>query len=573
MILNGNASGERLQSDVCIIGGGPAAISAALELLKSSAKVLLLVGGGPIQESASDQDLNCGVVARPGSHEGLEENRRRVFGGASSAWGGRCIPLDQVDFKPRPWVPDCGWPFSYETLEPFYRRALTLCRAGNYEFDSRTVFPSQDAEIISGMENEDLEAWHLERWSPPINFAEEFRPQLSNHPRITVLLNAHVLRLHSTNDKQTINTVEAISHGTRFNVDAKIFVLATGGIENARILLASQSEGHPAGVGNDNDLVGRFYQVHPYGTYALLAPTNRKGIQYEYERDSEGVYCRRRWWISELAQARLGINNIVFFLDRTNAADGHRDVASSAVFIAKAALSVARTPSISRKWSKLRTVLPGIPAHLAVIAKDGAASIPRFAKLMRARQKKTRLPSILPSVHSRFLGLYFQAEQTPNPDSRITLSNDQVDAHGIPRAKVDLRFTEQDIHTVVEAHKLFVDRYRAAGAGEIVYDEQGLIEYLRERFQKFNSAGHHIGTTRMAVSAEQGVVDANSKVFGIHNLYVTGSSVFPTSGHANPTLTISALAIRLGEHIAEKFIAVKPGCNTGFAEQRNRKPA
>jgi choline dehydrogenase-like flavoprotein len=99
MILDGNASGEKLRSDVCIIGGGPAAISAALELLKSSARVLLLVGGGPIRESPSDQDLNRGVVARPESHEGLEENRRRVFGGASSAWGGRCIPFDPVDFK------------------------------------------------------------------------------------------------------------------------------------------------------------------------------------------------------------------------------------------------------------------------------------------------------------------------------------------------------------------------------------------------------------------------------------------------------------------------------------------
>jgi choline dehydrogenase-like flavoprotein len=553
MILDGNASGETLQSDVCIIGGGPAAISAALALLDSSAKVLLLVGGGQIRESASDQDLNRGIVSRPGSHEALEENRRRVFGGASSAWGGRCIPFDPVDFKARPWVPHSGWPFSYETLEPFYRRALTLCRAGNYEFDSRTVFPRDDGEIISGMGNDDLEAWHLERWSPPINFAEEFRHQLSSHPNITVLMNTHVLRLHATNDRQTVDTVEAISHGTRFHVNAKIVVLATGGIENARILLASQSEGHPAGLGNDNDLVGRFFQVHPHGTYALLAPSNRNAIQYEYEQDSEEVYCRRRWWISELAQTRLGINNIVFFLDRTNAADGHRDVAFSAVFIAKAALSVARTPSLRQKWSKLRTVLPAIPPHLAVVAKDGAASIPRFTKILRARLGRRRLPSILPSVHSRFLGLYFQSEQTPNPDSRITLSNDQVDAHGIPRAKVDLRFIEQDINTIVEAHKLFVDRYRAAGAGEIVYDEQGLREYVRDRFQKFNSAGHHIGTTRMAVSAQQGVVDANSKVFGIHNLYVTGGSVFPTSSHANPTLTISALAIRLGEHLAERF--------------------
>jgi choline dehydrogenase-like flavoprotein len=555
VIVDGNASGERLHSDVCIIGGGPAAISAALELRKCSAKVLLLVGGGSIHESASDQDLNRGVIARPGSHEGLEENRRRVFGGASSAWGGRCIPFDPVDFKDRPWVPHSGWPFSYESLEGFYRRALALCRAGKYDFDSRTVFPSNDAEIVAGMGNEDLESWHLERWSPPINFAKEYFPELTSDPNITVVLNAHVLRLDSSSDGKTITSVEAISNGTRFEVDAKIFVLATGGIENARILLASQSESHPSGIGNDHDLVGRFYQVHLGGTYTLLAPTDRKNIKHDYERDAEGVYCRRRWWISESAQARLGICNIIFFLDRTNAADGHRDVAFSAVFIAKAALSVAGTPGIAQKWAKLRTLLPAMNSHLAVIAKDGPASIPRFVRLMRARREKRRLPSILPSVDASQFGLYFQAEQTPNPESRITLSKDQVDAHGMPRANVDLKFTDLDMHTIVEAHKIFVERYRAAGAGEIVYDEQGLIDYVHGRYKNFNSAGHYIGTTRMAVSPEQGVVDANSKVFGIHNLYVAGCSVFPTGGHANPTLTICALAIRLGEHLAERFIA------------------
>ncbi|MBB5345293.1 GMC oxidoreductase [Tunturibacter empetritectus] len=551
MILTGNPSGEMLESDVCIVGGGPAAISVALELLKKKVSILLLVGGGANRESASDQDLNRGVIARPGSHESLEENRRRVFGGASSAWGGRCIPFDPLDFKARDWITESGWPFSYEEMEPFYRRALTLCRAGRYDFDSREVFPAESGEIIPGMKNEDLEDWHLERWSPPIDFAKEFQAVLSDAANVRVVLNTHALEFVSTDRKDRIDLVRAISQGKRFEVRAKTFVLATGGIENARILLSSRSGFHPAGVGNERDLVGRFYQAHPHGTYTSLAPVNRQAIKYDYERDSDGVYCRRRWTISEEAQARLRINNIVFFLDRTNAAHGHRDAIFSAVFVAKAALAVMRAHGFSKRRSKLKALAPDVRQHLAIVASDGLASLPRLVKLGRARAAKDRrLPSVLPSVKSKYLGLYYQGEQVPNRDSRITLSPDQFDEHGVPRAVVDLAFTAQDIRTVVEAHRIFVERYRAAGAGELIFDEGELADYVRRRFEQFNSAAHHIGTTRMATSREHGVVDESCKVHGVENLYVAGSSVFPTGGHANPTLTIVALALRLGEHLA-----------------------
>ncbi len=141
----------------------------------------------------------------------------------------------------------------------------------------------------------------------------------------------------------------------------------------------------------------------------------------------------------------------------------------------------------------------------------------------------------------------------PNRDSRITLSPDSFDEHGVPRAVVDLAFTEQDICTIIEAHRVFVQQYQAAGAGEIVYDEQQLAAYVRQRFLHFNSAAHHLGTTRIATSPEEGVVDANCRVHGLSNLYVAGSSTFPTGGHANPTLTIVAMALRLGEHLVSQI--------------------
>jgi choline dehydrogenase-like flavoprotein len=552
VIFSDNLAGELLEADVCICGGGPAAITVALELLPTGASVVVLVGGGANRESASDQDLNRGLIARAGSHEGLEENRRRVFGGATTVWGGRCIPFDPIDFKERSWIPHSGWPITYEQLKPYYARALGLCDAGPDDHDSRCVFPEKTAPIIPGMQDSaELESWKLERWSPPVDFGRKYQDKLAAAQNVRVYLESHILQFASTAQRERIDRGLAISKGRRFEVRAKVFVLATGGIENARILLCSKSELHPHGVGNDADLVGRFYQAHPHGTYASLAPRRRNPVDYNYQRDGEGVYCRRRWSITEETQRRLGIGNAIFFLDHTNPAHGHRDALFSTVFVAKAALGLMRSRTGAGRAQRLRAEWPAIRKHLGTIAADGPGLAPRLTALAKARlAKDRRLPSILPSVNARYLGLYFQAEQIPNRESRITLSPDQLDEHGVPRAVVQLMFSAQDETTVLEAHRIFIGRYLAASAGDLMYDEDGLIEYVRNRFRNFNSAAHHIGTTRMASSPSQGVVDGECKVHGVENLYVAGSSVFATGSHANPTLTLVALAARLGEHLA-----------------------
>ncbi len=553
MIFSDNSAGKVLKADICICGGGPAAITIALELLPTTASVVVLVGGGASRESASDQDLNRGVIAGNGSHEGLEENRRRVFGGATTVWGGRCVPFDPIDFKQRSWIPESGWPITYDQLKPYYKRALGLCDAGADEYDSRSVFPEEAAPIIPGMEDSaELESCSLERWSPPVDFARKYWDKLAASQNVRVYCESHILRLASTAKKQRIDRAFAISRGRRFEVQAKTFVLATGGIENARVLLSSKGKFHPSGVGNDADLVGRFYQVHPHGTYASLAPSKRNPVDFNYQRDREGVYCRRRWSITEETQRQVGIGNVIFFLDHTNPVHGHRDALFSMVFVAKATLGLARSTAGPGRTQRLRSEWPVIRKHLGTIAADGPALLPRLTVIAKARlAKDRRLPSILPSVNARYLGLYFQAEQAPNRESRITLSPDHVDEHGIPRAVVQLAFTEQDEKTILAAHRVFIGHYLAASAGDLIYDEDGLIDYLRVRFRNFNSAAHHIGTTRMASSPDHGVVDGECKVHGIENLYVAGSSVFPTGSHANPTLTLIALAARLGEHLAK----------------------
>ncbi|GAB4024901.1 GMC oxidoreductase [Spirosoma koreense] len=550
MIVSKNTyqPGQVLTTDICIIGSGPAAISTALSLASAQRNVIV-VSGGNWSETVPNQDLNRGVVPQPGAHEPLEENRRRQFGGTSAAWGGRCIPFDPLDFKERSWVPDSGWPFSYETLEPYYRQATKLCQIGEYAFDAHTAFPNNGREIIDGLDTDEIVSNYLERWSPPVNFAKDYRTELENSPTLQVLLDAHVLKLNMQDDSDRISTVDVTMGGSPLVIQANTFVLAAGGIENPRLLLASANERFPMGLGNQNDNVGRYYMAHLKGVYAEIDPANRESLLVDFERDAEGVYCRRRWWIPEEAQQAHQLLNTVFFLYLSNSPEGHRDMLFSARFIGKGLLSILAERSVRGVFEKSRQVLPSLKEHAVNMATNGLTQLPDLIRLSMKRLAKRRLPYILPSMKSKYWGLYFQTEQAPNRESRVYLSTTETDAFGMPRAEVSIDFLEADVESVVVAHNLFVDNFRKKNLGEVLYSEEGLRDYLDKSLRTFNSGAHHIGTTRMSDDPQTGVVDRNAKVYGLSNLYVAGSSVFPTGGHANPTFTIVAHALLLADHL------------------------
>ena len=541
-------AGQTLTADICIVGSGPAAISMALSLDGSPLRVLMLTGGG-WTETIANQDLYRGDVSPAGTHEPLEENRRRQFGGTSSAWGGRCIPFEPIDFKTRSWVPDSGWPISYDDLLPYYQKAADLCQIGRYEFDAQTAFPTNKREILDGLDSEELVSYPLERWSPPVHFGKTYRSTLESSTNIQVLMDAHVLAIQTENDNSTVSHVTVSLGDLTLSVKASEFVLATGGIENARLLLTSKNSQFPTGLGNQHDNVGRYYMVHLSGVYADIKLHDKAKLMADFERDTGGVYCRRRWWFPEPVQQANKLLNTIFFLYHANTTNGHRDVLFSSRFVAKSVLSIVSQKSLSRVVSKGKQLLPSIKEHAVNIAKNGFFEVPDLIKLGLKRMAKRRLPYLLPSKRNDYWGLYFQAEQAPNRESRICLSKSQKDAFGIPRAEAKLAFLEADIESIVQTHTLFVHEFRAKNLGEIRYNEADLRQYMQERISGFNSASHHIGTTRMSDDPHTGVVDRHSKVYGLANLYVAGSSVFPTGGHANPTLTIVAHALFLANQL------------------------
>lgn len=542
--------GQTLRTDICIIGGGPAAISIALRLANTRQNIIMVTGGN-WSETVANQDLNRGSVSRDGTHEPLEENRRRQFGGASAVWGGRCIPFDPIDFEKRDWVPDSGWPFSYETILPYYHDAAKLCDIGDFNFKATTAFPDSQPEIINGFDTDELVSYPLERWSTPVNFAKTYKDALETSPTIQVLLDAHVVALQMKDQQDRINSVDVTMNGSSFVIEAATFVLAAGGIENPRLLLASKNAFFPNGLGNQHDNVGRYYMAHLNGTFVEVNPTDRANLLVDFERDPTGVYCRRRWWIPEAVQQSQHLLNTIFFLYHPNSQNGHRDVLFSSMYVAKSLLAIVGQKSVSRAVSKTRELSPALREHSANIAKNGLAQLPDMIQLGMKRMAKRRLPFIMPSKKNAYWGLYFQAEQVPNRDSRVYLSSER-DAFGLPRVEVDIAFREIDLESVVAAHTLFVENFTSKNLGEVIYSEDGLRQHLKHTLANFNSAAHHLGTTRMTDDPETGVVDRNAKVYGLTNLFIAGSSVFPTGGHANPTLTIVAQALMLADHLKQR---------------------
>lgn len=537
-------SGSELRSDVCIIGGGPVAIAMALRLAKAGSEVLLLPGGG-WREEADDRDRYRGFVDPAGSHEPLEENRRRVWGGTGTVWGGRCVPFDTIDYENRPWIPHSGWPIARAEAEQCLKDALEFCEAGSGSFEVGKVFPDSPTAILPGFENEKWSTRNLERWSPPTNFGRRHRKDIQLSQKIRVLLHGQATHLQLHRNGNRLEHVQAAAQpGHRFRIRSSAYVLACGGLENPRLLLASRNI-QKEGIGNRFDQVGRYYQSHLFGVCGHAILKNPHSMVYDFEKDADGVYCRRRFWLTAEAQKEHQIGNAVgfFFRDLSDAAM-HRDPVTSSVFLAKSLLRASSRgrPGLSRLWREQGDLLR---EHFATILAQAPSAGPHLFRLVAGRFfGKRRLPFFLPPVRQGRFPLFYQTEHTPDPESRVLLSCDQKDDLGVPRLLVKIRFGHRDFQSVKIFHREFQNRLRATGLGEFHYDEETLAAQLENRRSGFNSNAHHIGTTRMASRPEHGVVDTQGRIHGVANLFVAGSSVFPTSSHANPTLLALALALR-----------------------------
>lgn len=547
-------SGGTITTDLCIVGAGAAGISLALQFVEVGRDVLLIEAGGEKFDTAT-QALYEGKVVDPELHSPADRYRQRMFGGTTTTWGGRCIPFDPIDFEARSYAPHSGWPIDHAAVARYYPAANALCEAGDFDYSAATAVAGGMRPMIAGYEPTAFSTDPIERFSCPTDFGRRYRHRLEISAGVRVLLNASCTEIMTDATGGTVESLRLRTlSGKQFDVRANRVVLATGGLEAARLLLASRAR-HPNGIGNDRDLVGRYYMCHIAGTIGRLRfniPRDR--VWHGYDRAWDGIYCRRRLALRPESQRALGVGNIVLRLHHPRLVDpSHGTGILSAIYLGK--------PFISYEYAK-RLYGPHDESlaiylrHVLNVAREPfktAAFMIDFARKRRFAERK--FPSLIVASRSNDYSLDIHSEQLPNPDSRITLDT-ALDRFGMPRIAIDWRYTKWDIETVAKALATFQGELRQWGGASLDFDPDE-VESCMLREGAFG--GHHIGTTRMAASPTDGVVDSDCRVFGIDNLYIASSAVFPTSSQANPTLTIVALALRLADHLKNPVIAAGSG--------------
>ena len=510
-----------IKSDVCIVGAGAAGITIARELIGSSLSVALFESGG-LSPERSTQALYRGDSNNL-SDWALDESRSRVFGGTTSQWSGWCRALDPADFGRRDWIPSSGWPFGIETLLPHYDRASALCevspRACGADGDSRQLDLDQDLLIT-----------RLFDLSPPSRFGQIYRDELARASNVTTYLHANAIAFQIDGSGQRIETIEFRTlSGKSFVASASIFILATGGVENARLLLASGADRRQP-IGNENDLVGRYYMDHLAFFSSVFERSGPAPSLPFYTTPFDGRPAAAGPVSGAITLADTSLRDrkllgaVLRFVVRP-AFSIHPDYDSGAVTSARRiaeAVSSARIPD--RASRHVASAMRGF-GKVSKVAVKGLAH--------RIRPQSRLLVRCL-------------AESAPDPENRVTLS-EKRDSLGQPRANVRWTIGASERRSITQLHNTFANEAARIGLGVIAPIN---AEYAPS---VLTGASHHIGTTRMHDSPRHGVVDRDCRVHGMANLYIAGSSVFPTCGYANPTLTIIALSIRLADRVKTIF--------------------
>ena len=533
MILSDN-SASLPSANVCIVGAGPVGLALALRL-EALGLTVLLVEAGPLEAQASAIELISGHHALPAvaTHRGI--------GGTSALWGGRCVAFDDIDFATRSHVPNSGWPIPHEEIKPYFREALRFLHASDAPADPDAE-PSQ----------EDFASTAIERWSRSPALAPLYEERLMRSERVTLLTNTLVIGIDLNPAGDRVSHLRVRRHGEEHRLDVEQVVLAAGGLENARLLLELQ-KAHPDKAGGADGPLGRYYQGHLTGYIALVHLSDPKlARDLSFQTDGQGNRLRRRLQPSPALQNRECLLNTVFWLDAISISDpAHRSGSLSLLYLLLAFSGTYRWVSrglAPRSGPGRRRDLAG---HVRNLSLKGAS----FARVFQALKHlwKGSEDGTLANPAGRYL-LRYHAEQTPNAESRVLLRDDR---EGRAVLSVDYRVSESDVDSVLRTHQALDKWLRERGAGQLEYlqDEAGSRRsVLAQAFDGY----HQIGLTRMS-DPHSGVVDGDCRVHGVANLHLAGACVFPTGGHANPTLPAVALALRLADHLANRLSDRAPG--------------
>lgn len=502
--------------DVCVIGAGAAGITLARELAGHAVRVCL-IESGDLEIDVATQELyegeNVGLPYHP-----LAVARLRYFGGTTNHWSGQCLPFSASDFEAQPWLPDTGWPIDLAEVMPYYQRAAAMLGLPEGGWDAGFWADEFDRTMIEFDPLRFLTKVFLVK---PVHMGEAYRQEILEAENIQAYLNANVVEIETNDTASEVSQVRVQTlAGNGFSVVAKHFVLAVGGIENPRLLLSSDAV-QPGGLGNQHDLVGRFFLEHPFFMGGAIQPS------------SPGVPT---WFYSGNTRPNTDVRPYLLLADEVQRDEQLVATGVSLIPIAEEAYWAKGAKSLRLLGRQLAGAK--MPDDLALHVGNVASDLGSVTELAYKWVRYGQVP--IARIDCRVA-----ITPAPNPDSRVTLGHER-DALGLRRVELDWRLSpidKQSARRTMELLGLEVGRLELGRLQSTIDDDDTTWP------DDLEGAFHHAGTTRMADDPGKGVVDRHCRVHGISNLYVAGSSVFPTAGVATPTFLIIALAIRLADHI------------------------
>ena len=484
--------------DVCIIGSGFAGAILGDALVKHGIKTVILESGADPRAPSVDPRIqqlevyrSSGPIAYP-----VVSSRFRGVGGTSWLWGGMCPRLQPIDFENNPYTPPgAAWPVKYKDLQSYYEKAEQALRVrggkrSKYHPPRNVDFPVRTDRNVSPLESMLLEAgiiiadipystpkdhapWFLrDHFGPFVRMTDSHLPVFQSSPFGSLISEVTVTRLIGDKAGNIAGVeIKDLDRNSKI-LRARVYIVACGGLESPRLLLLSRSAAFPNGVGNNHDLVGRFFMEHRTHTFKGQA---RLGWQtfslFQIRGQSYQFYEKSK-------DLGLGGMTLGFWLDR--AID-----------------------------------------HLEITAGEFGKALSR--------------------VNTRKLEVDMDTEMKPSPENRVTLDAKSKDYFGNPGTSLFVNESEEDAKTVDGGKKIVRKIYADLGIDQM------------EEIPSYTWGHHHMGTCRMGANPRTSVVDPNLRVHGTRNLFVAGSSVFVTSGAANPTLTLTALTFRLSDHLRSQL--------------------
>jgi hypothetical protein len=558
----GSSGGDiSVGTELVVIGAGPAGIVCALEAAEHGISVVLLESGDRSFDPAV-QDLTEAAEWDRHRHAPLSLATRRQVGGTSNVWGGRCVPFDPADFAARSYLGIPAWPVSYDEIQGYFQRACDWMVCGRAVFDAAAV-PNVPDAIVPGFVDDGVLGSGLERWSLPTNFGQVYAERLKQSPQVRLLTGVTCTEVVCPAESGMARHLECRTNvGGHVRVTAKAFVVACGGLESTRLLMSSTG---PAGeqLGDRGGHLGRWYMAHVEGSIASIRfSTPPRQTVFGYERDTDGVYIRRRFSFSAEYQRGHSLPNVVGWLGNWELPDARHGYGQlSFIYLALTSpLGPKFAPEVQR-LSMTGAEIPGTPYGFAAITSKSShirnvirhpLATGRFAAEFGASRFLTRgrrVPGFFIYSRANLYPFQYHGEQLPNPASKVTLTRAK-DRLGRRRLAIDLRFTARDVDGIIRAHEHWDQYFRKLGVGQLEYQHDDLEQAVDRRL---GGGFHQAGTTRMSASPTDGVVDQNLAVHAVPNVYVASSSAFVTSGQANSTFMIVAFAVRLADHLAQKL--------------------